>query len=371
MSVVLGRWHARLGQLPPVCAREAGPLTFLTNRRELGTINTRTGGRWTHAHNKCAKMAPACSKCQISFGTGPGECSDSRLYILRECCNCHWDGEHERAYFDECGCHVCKMLRKSWKGCTTLVKYQKSEEKRKAETEEKRKAEEENKRKEEEEKRKAEEEKKRKARRKSARPRRRKRARPKRRRSDHVLLVQLSEMGFRDCDTNATLLRKCGNDMTTVIEQLVVIEPPTVGQQGTRGGDRIEDSARESSGSSSAAGGDRVVSGFNSQVELDHTRCSIDSKVLGRGSSADVRGGIYRFPGHDSNTRVAFKFLRNGLQLPTDMRKKIMDELAFGVQLKHSNLVPMYGVIEDLQRGPALVLELCPGGSLRSALDDS
>ena len=82
-----------------------------------------------------------------------------------------------------------------------------------------------------------------------------------------------------------------------------------------------------------------------------------------------MHGGKYRFRGHDSNTSVAFKILRNGLQLPTDMRKKIMDELALGVQLKHVNLVRMFGVIEDPQLGPALVMELC-SRSLRSVLDD-
>jgi len=48
-----------------------------------------------------------------------------------------------------------------------------------------------------------------------------------------------------------------------------------------------------------------------------------------------------------------------------------MDELALGVQLNHDHLVRMYGVMEHPQHGPALVLELCPGGSLRSVLDNS
>ena len=66
---------------------------------------------------------------------------------------------------------------------------------------------------------------------------------------------------------------------------------------------------------------------------------------------------------------VAYKIFRGGQNLPQTMRTKIEQELALGIKLNHKNLVKIYGVVEVLGYGPALVLELADR-SLRSVLSD-
>ena len=51
------------------------------------------------------------------------------------------------------------------------------------------------------------------------------------------------------------------------------------------------------------------------------------------------------------------------------MSEKIEKEIQLGMQLLHPNLVRLFGMLNHHEHGPVLVLELCPGGSLRQALD--
>ncbi len=106
------------------------------------------------------------------------------------------------------------------------------------------------------------------------------------------------------------------------------------------------------------------------EVECDINRASIDkSRKLGSGSFADVVGGTYRFPGDKNATHVAFKIFREAQDLTKKMLEKIEAEVALGMRCNHENLVRLCGVVNHDSDGPCLVLELCEGGSLRSALD--
>jgi len=107
-------------------------------------------------------------------------------------------------------------------------------------------------------------------------------------------------------------------------------------------------------------------------LQLAASRASIDSScVLGSGTFADVRGGTYRFPGQQNSSPVAFKIFRGAQNLAESMRQKIEQELVLGVKLIHPNIVRIYGIVDILQYGPVLVLELCKGKSLRCMLDDT
>ena len=92
---------------------------------------------------------------------------------------------------------------------------------------------------------------------------------------------------------------------------------------------------------------------------------------IGHGACADVIGGTYAFPSQAQPSAVAFKVYRNSVCLSAALRRTIMAEARLGLRLEHPNLVNLYGVLEIPQRGIALVLELCTGGSLRSVLEDT
>jgi serine/threonine protein kinase len=111
------------------------------------------------------------------------------------------------------------------------------------------------------------------------------------------------------------------------------------------------------------------------RMELDpaHAEVNMDVEMLGSGAFADARRGTYRFRGgHD--TAVAFKIFRGlagglGAADMTQLRR----EIAAGGQLRHDNLVRMYGFVRLPGQGPALVLELAAGpvpGGLRGVLSD-
>ncbi len=69
------------------------------------------------------------------------------------------------------------------------------------------------------------------------------------------------------------------------------------------------------------------------------------------------------------DTQVAFKIFRAGRNLASPVREKIKGEVELGMKVHHPNLVRLFGMLNHNQHGPVLVLELCPGGSLRQAFD--
>jgi serine/threonine protein kinase len=80
-------------------------------------------------------------------------------------------------------------------------------------------------------------------------------------------------------------------------------------------------------------------------------------------------GGTYRFQGQQVDAQVAFKIFSEGQNLASLVRENIKEEVELGMKLHHPNLVRLFGMLNHDQHGPVLVLELCPGGSLRQALD--
>jgi serine/threonine protein kinase len=91
--------------------------------------------------------------------------------------------------------------------------------------------------------------------------------------------------------------------------------------------------------------------------------------VLGSGGFADVHRGTYRF--HQAEpVEVAFKIFRGGQALTAATRRQIEQELLVGQRLHHPNLTRLFGMVELPDRGPALVMELAAGGSLRNVLAD-
>ena len=212
-----------------------------------------------------------------------------------------------------------------------MAEYKEAEEKRKAEPEEKRKAE-------EEKKRKAEEEKKR----------------------MDTLLDQLFEMGFRDRDTNATLLRKCGNDMTTVIEQLTAGHAAGRGARGGGGG-------RKSSGSNSADGGTDGTSGpAFSPAWVVASSALKWKRQLGAGSF----GIVYEADYH--GVRVAAKKMSFTVK---DERQRVemmlRREFRALQQLQHPHILRMHGVVLDEEMSVSLLMEFSELGSLRRLLTDA
>ena len=75
---------------------------------------------------------------------------------------------------------------------------------------------------------------------------------------------------------------------------------------------------------------------------------------------------IYR---NKNVTPVALKFFRGAQDLTKNMLARNEAEVASGMRCNHENLVRLYGVVNHDSDGPCLVLELCEGGSLRSALN--
>eukprot|EP01048_Picozoa_sp_COSAG05_P000121 COSAG05_NODE_3_length_51333_cov_129.132080_21_plen_1016_part_00 len=106
------------------------------------------------------------------------------------------------------------------------------------------------------------------------------------------------------------------------------------------------------------------------QLMLESGREAIDLAVLGRGTFADVYRGTYHLPGHEAPTPTAFKIFRDTSALDNSHRQQIAREAQLGMQLRHPNLIRLYGVLEVPTRGLSLVLELAAGGSLRSVLSD-
>jgi len=71
----------------------------------------------------------------------------------------------------------------------------------------------------------------------------------------------------------------------------------------------------------------------------------------------------------DTSTQVSFKIFRGGRNLACQVREKIKEEIELGMKLHHPNLVIFFGMSNHDHYGPVLVLQLCPGGSLRQILD--
>ena len=69
------------------------------------------------------------------------------------------------------------------------------------------------------------------------------------------------------------------------------------------------------------------------------------------------------------DTQVAFKIFRGGRNLASPVREKIKQEVELGMKLHHPNRVRLFELLDDVEHGPVLVLELCPGGCLRHTLD--
>jgi serine/threonine protein kinase len=92
--------------------------------------------------------------------------------------------------------------------------------------------------------------------------------------------------------------------------------------------------------------------------------------VLGATPTTDVRRGTYRFPSQATPTDVAFKIFRGGQGLDTTTKTQILRELRVGAQLRHGNLIRLFGVVDLVEHGPVLVMEIATGGSLREVLSD-
>ena len=121
-----------------------------------------------------------------------------------------------------------------------------------------------------------------------------------------------------------------------------------------------------------AAAGAGLPEGLPPNLALEVGREQIDFGVapLGSGSFADVFAGTYRFCGQAAPSSMAFKVFRGGQAVTPDARRLIERELRLGSQLRHENLIRLFGLIDVPHRGLALVLELAPCGSLRSVLDN-
>ena len=52
------------------------------------------------------------------------------------------------------------------------------------------------------------------------------------------------------------------------------------------------------------------------------------------------------------------------------MRSMIVDEARTAARVQHEHCVRLFGVVELPRKGPAMVMELARGGSLRDVLDD-
>ena len=173
-------------------------------------------------------------------------------------------------------------------------------------------------------------------------------------RKQETALNQLAEMGFTDRSGNKKLLEQSRNDVAAVVERL--------SQDASAAQRRVNEGGRGGAGEPGGGSGKGSC--------LEEGRSYVDtSRKLGSGSSGDVVGGTFRFPGQQQDTQVAFKIFRGGRNLAAAMSEKIEKEIQLGMQLLHPNLVRLFGMLNHHEHGPVLVLELCPGGSLRQALD--
>ncbi len=108
-------------------------------------------------------------------------------------------------------------------------------------------------------------------------------------------------------------------------------------------------------------------------AELSARRAEVDfaGAGLGSGGFADVRQGTYCFPGQADALPVAFKIFRGAQALMSaGTRQQMIRELQVGQQLRHPNLIRLFGLVLLPERGPALLMELAAGGSLRDALSN-
>ena len=96
--------------------------------------------------------------------------------------------------------------------------------------------------------------------------------------------------------------------------------------------------------------------------------CDLSTARLGSGGFADVYEGTYNFHGLSEPAPVAVKVFKNA-QGPA-IRKQIADEVRIGARVQCVNCVRLFGVAELPDKGPAVVMELACGGSLRDLLDD-
>lgn len=166
-------------------------------------------------------------------------------------------------------------------------------------------------------------------------------------------------MGFRLADA-AAALDACGNDATRAIEWLLRApqaaepepQPPRAPPHGAPAG--------------------AAMPAEHLPAELSPGRAQVDfaAAELGSGSFADVRRGTYHFPGQAHAFAVAFKIFRGGQTLSAGTRQQMIQELQVGQQLRHPNLIRLFGMVQLPGRGPALLMELATGGSLRDVLSN-
>jgi serine/threonine protein kinase len=109
-------------------------------------------------------------------------------------------------------------------------------------------------------------------------------------------------------------------------------------------------------------------------LTLDPVRLTMDLSLplLGSGSSADTRRGMYRFPAKTEPAPVALKLFRlgGGHTASRAVRDLIVQEMRVGARLQHENVIQMFGTIEIPGHGMVLMMELASGGSLRDVLAD-
>jgi serine/threonine protein kinase len=87
------------------------------------------------------------------------------------------------------------------------------------------------------------------------------------------------------------------------------------------------------------------------------------SRVLGRGGMASV----YLARDHALHRTVALKVLSEQLAGDEAFRRRFLNEARSAARLTHPNIVQVYDVGED-ERGPFIVMEYVPGGTLEEEL---
>jgi serine/threonine protein kinase len=108
-------------------------------------------------------------------------------------------------------------------------------------------------------------------------------------------------------------------------------------------------------------------------LELDPTCLAISpADILGAGSFATVRGGVYTFPVHGA-TPVAVKIFHGtaGARVGKGEAAAVAELLASTRVSMNPNLVHMYGAARLADHGLCLVMERIAGLSLRLVLDDA
>eukprot|EP01043_Picozoa_sp_COSAG02_P010925 COSAG02_NODE_395_length_23127_cov_130.205663_9_plen_1340_part_00 len=114
------------------------------------------------------------------------------------------------------------------------------------------------------------------------------------------------------------------------------------------------------------------------QGVLDELRATLnvqdEKKLLGKGATAIVYAGEYKFPGKPESP-VAYKVYR--MELVGELKHRIQSEVRFGMSLRHDNLSQIYGLVTLSTRAgivgksTALVMELAHLGSLDQALQET